>query len=376
VRTLRDRWLIDKSAALCASILTGTNLDETDGRETAQLERATQVIATSVNQETLGFLADSTLALLEKVPMSYDQPDRELLPEALPLDDVRSAVQSEIGVRTSKGKRLPEILIEHAVYLLKQPHLSLRDFLRWLKRHKESETRDIKIILSYLDNESSWGAIDSLLDRSRDPSQQTRDRIEAIDGLYEGLMRVAAPEVHMLWWLKLCLSFRSSLYCWPLMIAGSHGRGIHGISLPFGLFLSHDGKSKVYFRIVSPGNSAEHRPYVPGKADIWAHMKDSSLRWNEEWARAFRVGLRVAKRLWSTQNGRLRFVEERVADDILNASLVVDVGAACAIVDSVFGGQDGAPYPLSGRSAEAYCPASTISSGRRQLFLLINDNYS
>ena len=175
MRTLHDKWLIDKSVAFGASVLAGADLAATDAGGTARLDRASHVIVTNVINETAGFLADSTLALLDKIPDNYKNPDRELLPGALPLSNVMSAVQSEIERRTTKAKRIPEILIAHAVYLLKHSHLSIRDFLKWLKRHKEAETRDIGVILKGLDsNEPSWAVIDRLLYLSRDATQQRR----------------------------------------------------------------------------------------------------------------------------------------------------------------------------------------------------------
>jgi len=355
MRTLHQKWLCDKSSALSAAILAGTDLGVADSAERKRLERATRFIAANVTTEHVGFLADATLALLEKVPEAYRKdPDNELLPEAVSLSPAIAAVQPEIECRIAGGQRVPEILIAHAVYLLKQPHLSIRDFLKWLKRSKEPETRDIGVLLKALDDNKRCVELDDLLDLSRDATQQTRDRIHAIDCLYDMLLLLAGTRQNMLWWLRICLALRTSLYCWPLMVAGSNDCGFHGISLPIGMFLSPDGKSRVYFKIVNPRSSIEHRRYVRGTKDAWAHMEGSQLQWNDEWARAFQMGLQVAKTLWSTQNGRLRFVDQAAADALIKASLVVDMGAACAIVDAVFDSSDGAPYRLSGRSAEAY----------------------
>jgi hypothetical protein len=356
VRTLHQKWICDKSSALCAAILAGTDLAIADRGERERLESATQFISANVIRENAQFLADSTLALLSKVPDMYrDHPDEELLPDATPLSQAVSAVQAEIERRNAGSQRLPDILIAHAVYLLKQSRLSMRDFLKWLKRYKERETHAIGDLFDALSSdESACIAIDNLLNLTRDASEQTRNRIDAVDRLYDSLLPFAPPKQGMLWWLRICLSLRSSQYCWPLMVAGCSEHGLHGISLPIGMFLSYDDKSKVYFKIVNPTGTLERRHYVRGKGDDWAHMEGSQLEWNDEWARAFRVGLRIAKKLWSSQNGRLRFVDEAGANTILKASLVVDVSAACAIVDSIFASRDGTPYRLSGRSAEAY----------------------
>lgn len=355
MRTLHQKWLCDKSTALGAAILAGTNLAEADRGDREGVECATRILSSNVTKEHVGLLADSTLALLENVPDTYHNPDQDLLPQAMPLFNVLSVARSERALRNTKAKRIPDILIAHSVYLLKQPHLPIRDFVKWLKHCKPPETRDIGILLKSLEgNPESFAHINDLLDLSRDASEQTRNRIDAVDRLYDALVHFADPDLNMLWWLRICLSLRSSLYCWPLMVAGSREHGFQGISLPIGLFLSPDGKSKVYFRIVDSTGASEYRRYVPGKGDVWPHMEGSNLQWNREWADAFLVGSQVAKTLWSTQNGRLRFVDEPAADAMLNASLVVDMGAACNIVDSVFSRLDGTPYRLSGRSAEAY----------------------
>lgn len=355
MRTLQQKWLCDKSSALSAAILAGIDLDVAESAERRRLESATRFIAANVTTEHVGFLADATLALLENVPDVYrDDPDSELLPEAVPLSPAIGRVHAELERRSGGGQRVPEILIDHAVYLLKQPHLSIRDFLKWLRRTKEPECRDLGMLLKLIEGNELCVELDDLLDLTRDATRQTRDRIDAVDRLYDVLLPLAINGQNMLWWLRICLGLRTSLYCWPLMVAGSNDRGLHGISLPIGTFLSPDGNSRVYFKIVSPRSTVEHRRYVRGTKDAWAHMEGSQLQWNDEWERAFRMGLRVGKTLWRTQNGRLRFVDEDAADAIMAASLVVDMGAACAVVDAVFDTLDGAPYRLSGRSAEAY----------------------
>lgn len=265
-----------------------------------------------------------------------------------------ASVHAEL-TRRNEARGVSGVLIAHAVYLLKQQHVSIRDWLKWLKRCG-GPADDIGFLLKAL--EASRDEVDALLERSRDGSEQTRDRIKAVDGLYEAVARLAIKP-HMPWWLRTCLALRNSLYCWPLMVGGS-GRNLHGISLPIGLFLTKDGRStgrrsKVYFRIVPPkGSNERHRRYVPETATAWPHMEESRLHWNRDWAHAFQVGLVVAKRLWSTQNGRFRFVDEEAAAAVLTSSLVVDMGAASMVVDTVFGATARLPYRLSGRSAEAY----------------------
>lgn len=354
MRTLHTQWLCDQTVALGAAILAGTDLAVADGGDIARLEQATRAVAV-ISDASVGFLGDSTLSLLAKIPDAFHAPDSEILGGATPLEDAISSARSEIVRRENGAHVLSGVLITHAVYLLKQPHLSLRDWLKWLRRCGGPATREIRVLQQCLDSESARAEVEDLLNRSRSATEQTRHRIEAVDRLHDAVCRFASKPESMLWWLRICLALKNSLYCWPLMVGGSSETRLHGISLPIGLFLSRDERSKVYFKIVIPEGSRERgRRYVPWQDDIWAHMEHSSLHWNREWGHAFQTGLHVAKNLWRTQNGRLKFVDERAAASILTASLAVDMSAACAVVDSVFEGTSGLPYRLSGRSAEAY----------------------
>jgi hypothetical protein len=361
VKPLHETWLVDKQLAFSASVLIGTDLNDSRIGAMAGPERATEFIAAKLTNAATSHLSDSTLALLDKIPDDFREPNPELLTSAVSLSSVLSYVSSEIELRTNNSKRVPEILISHVVYLLKHSQLSLRDLLKWLRRHREKgkEAESLVNILRVLESDrSSMAVCDLSLDACRDTTQQTRDRIEAVDSLYDAFLANAGNSTHVAWWLRICLALRSSLYCWPLMVGGSQADdSYHGISLPIGLFLSQDGKSRIYFKIVNPGGGTDRRRYVPRSGRVWAHMEGSGLQWNAAWAEAIRVGVDVAKILWRTQNGRLRFVDEATSDAMLNASLVVDVGAACAIVDEIYGGSEeevGPSYALTGRSAEAY----------------------
>lgn len=355
---LIDRWICDQQVALSAAILAGTDLEAASQSELAILERMTVVVAAQAKSEHLAFFSASTLALLEKIPVTYHLPDVELLGGAVPLADCLASVRVEVGRRKDRSQRMSALLTAYAIYLLQQPHLSIRDFLKWLKRSNEPETRALALLLKQLQNNGlpndKSNEIDSLLNLSRDISAQSRDRIDAVDRLYEALCNLAPEARNLAWWIRICLALRNSLYCWPLMTGGAGSR-IHGISLPIGLFLSQDKKSKVFFKVVNKKGAADKSPrYVPAQDGAWAHMEGSKLHWDGAWSRAFHVGLESAKALWRTQNGRLRYVDATAAEAMLNSSLVVDVGAACTIVDAVFRGLDDAIYPVSGRSAEAY----------------------
>ena len=363
---LNDMWMCDQTSAFAAAILVGTDLAVADGAELLKLERATQTISANCVLEHVGFFANSTLSLLKKMPAAYLDPDPEILEHAVPLHDSLIAVNSEIERRYDGSRRMSAVLVDYAVYLLKQEHISITDFIKWLRRSSEPETRSLlKLLLKQLTDggkvNQKCAEIDRLLDVTRDIAEEARDRVDAVDHLYDEMAEMADDQ-SMLWWKRICIALRSTLYCWPLMVAGADENHMHGISLPIGLFLSDDKDSKVYFKIVNhKGSKDRHRRYVPQEDGMWTHMEDSKLQWNREWGMAFRIGLQVGKDLWRTQNGRLRFVDEHAAEMKLESSLVVDVGMACAIVDSVFDGLDGAHYRLSGRSAEAYWAQAALA---------------
>ena len=353
--SLHDKWLCDQKLAFSAAILSSTDLNTADLDELDKLGRAIQIVAASATKDNIPSLSDPTLALLKGIPRNYERPDPEIFRGVPQLSYALSEIRSETELREGNdNRRISSLLIAYAVYLLKQPHLSIRDFLKWFKRNDRNDRNDrvpplrhthigqlLRKLEEYPPRDNAWDQMDELLEDIRDTSKRTDDRSKKVDELYSILLDLIDTEKGMLWWLRICLSLKRSLYFWPLMVAGENNRLI-GISYPIGLFLSQDGKGKIYFRD-DQGNEWESREKTNGK-----------LRWNREWGASFWKGLEAAKEMWRTQNGRLRFVDKQQAENILNSSLVVDTAFACAITDSFFEHLDGQPYFLSGRSAEAY----------------------
>jgi hypothetical protein len=357
--TLYQVWLDDQVLGFCAANLVG-NAPPSCSFVPTQLADITNVLTAIWRDKIASSLSDTTLALLNKVSEEYDTPDHNLPEHMQPLADIRSQAKSEIELRKNGSGRDSSLLINHAVYVLKQSQLDIYKFFKWFKRNAGSNSADISRLLRNLSLEKSRNSIrlqvNQLLGDIRDPSEQTCDRVQAIDKLYELLSSIADNRSSHSRLLRVFLALRSSMYCWPLMIGGSNEEESHGISLPIGLFLSNDGKSKTDFKIALPRGATGRLspPYVPSAGEMLAHMSDSKLCWDQDWENAVWWGAKVAKDLWRSQNGRLKYVDEKAARAKLTSNVDVDMGEACAIVDAVFGKIDVGSYTLKGRSAEAY----------------------
>ena len=355
---LHQVWLDDQVLAFCAAYLVGSTTPSQSASifEQNQLANITNVIASKWRDEASSSLSDTTLALLNKLPAEYDTVHPDMPEHMQSLAHIRRQAASEIKQREKGLERVSSLLINHAVYVLKQPQLDIYKFVKWFKRNAGSNLAGMGRLLENLSHADSVRVrSNQLLGDIRNASEQTRDRVQAIDDLYADLISVIGIRSDHSWLLRIFLALRNAMYCWPLMIGGSSEGESHGISFPIGLFLSNDEKSKTYFKIVvRRGATGKSPPYVPPTDETPAHMGGSKLYWEQDWANAFWSGTQVAKELWRSQNGRLKFVDEQAAGTKLTSSLVVDLGEACAIVDAAFGGIDVGSYTLKGRSAEAY----------------------
>ena len=358
--SLRTLWLRDQRLSFSSAVLSGTALNRADDSELALASRASQMIFEDMRTGDTKYLSDSTLSLLVTVSPELRTPDKRLLPAAADLKELVEYAARELDRRAQGQGTLPSATVVHAAYLLRQQHLSMRAFFKWLIRCVGRAAQGAETALAHVSEESKDGeklrqTLDLLLDLSRDAGQQSRDRVEAVDSLYY-IVAELFKSGEWNWWQRICLALRNSLYTWPLLVAESASGVMHGISFPVGAFLTLDGENKVYFKDVLPrGQRRGGRRYVPPNAreEVLAHMERSVLCWHADWGDAIGYGLHLAKILWRSQNGRLRFADEAEALAKLNASLVIDMGPACEIVDSVIGAL-GIEYPLAGRSAEAY----------------------
>lgn len=363
MQVLHDLWLSDQRLALVSAILCGNGEDGLlDPGALALLSQATKVVAEEAAGDNLGYLSETTLALVSKIPKCYVEPDAEEFPGGVSLVAALDSVNQEIALRQDGDKRMSTIHIGHAVYLLRQQHLSIRDFFKWVRRSGRSVAPGVPDLPADESGDrhlvDARVRLDRLLSLSRDEREQARDRLDAVDEMHEVVSNlIGGPADRKLWWTRICLALRNSLFCWPLMIAGDAPDRRHGISLPVGLFLSRDGKSKTYFKIIRSKQAPPDRrrfQFPSAQTNWFATMEGSQLAWDRDWGSALGIGMNVAKALWRTQNGRLRFADEESANERLLSSLVVDMGPACEIVDSVFKDLPDSRYVMTGRSAEAY----------------------
>lgn len=359
--TLDQTWLDDQVLAFCAAMLVGSACpSQTESVvEQNQLANLTNVIVSKLRDQSASWLSDTTLSLLNTISAEYDTVHPDMPEHMQSLADVRRLIKSEIKLREKGSGGISSLLVNHAVYVLKQPQLDIYKFFVWFKRNVGSSLVGVGRLLEHLSptNLQTPNRVrsDQLLSDIRDGSEQTHDRVQAIDDLYAHLHSIVGGGAKRSWLLRVFLALRNSMYCWPLMIGGPNGSETHGVSLPIGLFLSPDDKPKVYFKIVLPRRATTNpRPYVSPTAETPAHMSGSRLYWDQDWANAVWLGLEVAKELWGSQNGRLKFVNAEAAEKKFKSSLVLDLGEACKIVDTALGGTDVGSYTLRGRSAEAY----------------------
>ncbi len=387
---LASYWLQDQSLSFAAALLSGNP----NSIATAMAETCVDLIRDNLFDNVFA-LSDTTLSLIASVGDAYDNPDylrneglEGLAERSNVIGSARETARKELLLResTTGAKRISisRVFVSHAVCVLKQRHLSANKFFKWLQRSGGLATPGVETIVRNIrkDPGNLDQRLSKLLDDSRDTLKQTRDRIDQIDDLYEVVLKVANGDAEKIrsWWTRICLGYRNSLFCWPLMEYRSPGGDERrGISLPIPLFLFEDGESthekakrnpfgqKTWFKWVT-SRGAERlegdRRYQPPRGSMPAHMEDSRLGWDKDWGSALQIGMDVAKKLWDSQNGRLKYADEEQAQAKLTASLNVDLAPASQIVDSVYGRvppeylkavpEEERYFRLEGGSAEAY----------------------
>jgi len=253
--------------------------------------------------------------------------------------------------RASKSRMLArKTFVGHALTVIVQPHIGLRDFVKWARRTgiKDSGSTDAywKQRLEALQSNDG----DRRLDEFRSATF-IDDRLRAIDDLHwagfgkdtnglkvndEGL------------WSWLCQALVSQQFCWPLLSA-EIGEATFGVSLPLQLMLTRplEGRSpstvhcrcrdKTYMRPtrLEDGGWTRHR------------FTSGPINWTNDFQHSLATGLIAGKALWASQNGR---AARAMRLDHLDQNLTVDFTWAHGVVD-------GLPLPdvtLSGRSAELY----------------------
>jgi hypothetical protein len=402
VEILSQSWLHDQSIAFAATLL-----GKVDISLEARALAAAEFIVASIDRFSNGMVSDSTLALVTTVDEDYRDAEKlntwgfERLPGcAAALDQAIKVAQAELARRDAiAASSLNRMLISHAVYLLKRPHLPAVRFLKWLNRAVPAAVPGVKRILTDLQHPDSprREAIEAALQKVRDTTLQSRDRLDSLDELHELVLGSAfgQRDVAVVWWTRICMAYRSSLFCWPLLAeqgtteqdgeSGSSKTRLRGLSLPISLFVIEDGKSdwkpepnprgqKIWFKykLSRKEESGRKEPrFRPPEGKLPAHINGYLFGFTADWWQAFNVGLDVAKKLWNSQNGRLRFADPVAAERKLKASLNVDLRAACDIVDAVLSkmsdkdwqGQNEEThfFTVSDRSAEAYWVQCVLS---------------
>ena len=405
---LSQSWLVDQAIAFAATLL-----GDVDISFEARSLAATHCIIDSTDRFRAGLVSDSTLALATTIDTDFFKAEtlrdyglEKLAGCADELSDAVKVARGELSRRDGISRnRLNRMLISHAVYLLKRPHLSTLKFLKWLDRAVPTAVPGVKRIITDLQHPNSprAEAVEAALQNVRDLKLQSRDRLDYLDEFHELVLNSAFEQRDTAygWWTRICMAYRSSLFCWPLLaetsadtspdISGDSerteeqlsekqpaGRRLRGLSLPISLFVIEDGDStwrsgpnprgqKIWFKykLSRSEETFQKEPRFRAPKDgLPAHIDGFRFGFKPDWWQAFNVGLDVAKKLWNSQNGRLRFADPLVAERKLTASLNVDLRAACDIVDAVFSkvpeeewtGQDRDThfFTVSDRSAEAY----------------------
>jgi hypothetical protein len=383
-------WLQDQSIAFAATLL-----GEVDALFEDRPFACASYIVNCIDVIRSGLVSDSTLALITSIDPDYKNADRlgELGLERIA--GVADALATTVAVAKRDGliaNGLNRMLISHAVYLLKRPHMTAVNFFKWLRRAAPTAVPGIKRIITELQNPDSptRGQIDAELAQSRNTTLQARDRLDHLDRFHELVLVSSAKQRSAveIWWTRICMAYRSSFFCWPLLTervdGGLQGEGqsvrrpVRGLSLPVSLFIVDDGKStwrtapnargqKVWFKykLSRADEKVRDEPrFQIAENDMPAHIEGFRFGFTPDWWHAFRVGLDVAKKLWATQNGRLRFADPAQAQKKLQSDLNVDLRAACDIVAEVFKLVDADSwqglerrdefFTVADRSAEAY----------------------
>ena len=410
--TLAEAWLKDQAIAFAATLL-GT-YDPSSGPRTLACAR---YLETSLADMPVELLSDSTLSLLATIGTEYYEyfsmdklarrKQAQYVDGPILLEPLARKAQAELANRdTVAASGLNRVLISHAVYLLRRPHLSALKILKWLNRAAPNAVPGIRTILADLQSPGSTRGlhVTNLLDSSRNTNTQTRDRLDELGSFHALLLDAAGDQRREAetWLTRICMAYRSSLFCWPLLTEGTEEengktaedatdgeaqqRAVRGLSLPISLFVLEDGKSSWqpapnargqqiwfgYHLTRAEERAGKRRPrFEPTTYAGPPHITGFRFCFAQDWWDALRIGADVAKKLWASQNGRLKFADADAADRKLRASLNVDLRAACDIVEVVFSALpddawtkmplDKHFFMVGGRSAEAYWVQCVLS---------------
>jgi len=398
--SLAQHWLHDQSLAFAATLL-----GDMDPFFEARPYACTTLLAEHIETIRAGRVSDSTLALIISIDPGYlcarrltSMGLRRLAGTAEPLTQAVSVAKDVLKERDAiAADGLNRVLISHAVYALTRSYIDAVKFLKWLHRVAPQAVPGVPVILKHLlqDDAELCQQIKEALNASRDPDRQTCDRLDQIDRFYDLVLQAAGYQMYervQPWWTRICIAYRHSLFCWPLLAEGTaeaspeqaeagQGQLVRGLSLPIALSVREDGRSTwrpqahdpddqciTFAYALSPSEARTRKEprFCAARNGLAAHVEGFRFGFTRQWGRAFAVGMDVAKKLWSSQNGRLRFADQPTASMKHTASLHVDLRAACDIVESVYARIPEQVWQRSGlraqqrffvvddRSAEAY----------------------
>jgi len=277
---------------------------------------------------------------------------------ALLLGDDSSVVDAVRRYRRAPKSQIlaRRIFVAHAMTVISQPHLALRDFIKWATRTGIRKSGSTELYWSERLDALLANGGQEYFDLYRNATLIDA-RLRAIEGLYSaGLNRDTNGRVldDDGLWLWLCQALLSQQFFWPLLSA-EIGNATFGVSLPFEMALTqtHEGqKSRVYCR-------CRKRQYKPperleGDRSSLHQFVGGRIQWTNEFHRSLAIGLAAGKALWRSQNGRAA-IEMRA--DYLNQSLVVDFTWAHRVIDDLSISE----IVLLGRSAELYFSQVVLS---------------
>jgi len=375
---LPGHWLRDQSMAFAATQLGGLDV-LAEPRSVACIK----VLADGDGLKRIqqGWVSDSTLSLISSIHQDYLCETKlveihglcELAKHAEKLERVVSAAKEELKKRDNaligdtQKKQVGSVadspnrlLIWHAAYLLKHPSIPARQFLKWLRavvpKVVPNAVEDKALGKdTWLGNVANWE-----LETSRAQNLPIPERLQWIDRLHKTVLDAIGErgETAAVWWTRICMAYRSSLFCWPLLTVGKQRRGL---SLPVLLHVNEDGQS-----LAGEYSSNPKGQEIYVKCDLPGRKQVRFLGFNGDWKKAFIIGMNAAKILWESQNRRLEHEDSAAYHRTQTASLDVDLGAACEIVASIYSRVDANRWQgfnkpegngfflLEDRSAEAY----------------------
>lgn len=345
--TLRHLWFKDQKISFALGLIVGTDLTKSVRSLLKVLSRASKYLVNESQSIPINFLSETTLNLAN----SINDKTLRFICTILPNRDLSESLHSYIHrlraefLKRSLGEisRISVDLVQMATTYIQRQNVNFVDFLFWMSRNfKQKKGNECRKLIRSLATDSIRQCqviIESFSDANAenyDGNKQV-EQITELHSLVKGIKkRSGEVEFYIpIWWTQICFSLLDSIFCWPLLVASS-GERSHGISLPVGFILDHDKR--------------------PNKLSIRS-TPTSPIKWDDEWTSSFLTGLKCAKDLWKSQNGRL--ANDHFKEKVLNCGVLVNLEHASEIVEDILGGGDA--YILTGQSSDLYWSQVSLS---------------